>query len=330
MAFAPYSIWRRAMQYTEKNGYSPEIKTLIKEKATISPNSRATVGKMLGNKDDQWVAALLTDSHILANSKGQYLQTLNSEKVEPGAPATGIRFAFDGLYNHQGVLQPDILPPGSAEWKLLAYAATSLAMQDPWSTIATDKVMDIESPPSTATGTKRKKPTVSKESDSKKTRTDEKLLNQWELLPPSESKWMRGLLEIPGESHLTMLPCIKNKKIMPSEVTNILQSGRGKILFYANVVHVTLCPRFLVNGDAIHKHHNDSAVAICIAEKNMFDEGTPVHRLFVRCFSEKCLHHCRKAGLKQIPSMWEEYHERHYTRFARLSRHRDAVSPKAT
>ena len=117
------------MQYTEKNGYSPEIKALIKEKATISPNSRATVGKMLGNKDDQWVAALLTDSHILANSKGQYLQTLNSEKVEPGAPATGIRFAFDGLYNHQGVLQPDILPPGSAEWKLLAYAATSLAMQ---------------------------------------------------------------------------------------------------------------------------------------------------------------------------------------------------------
>lgn len=78
------------MQYTEKKGYSSEIKALVKEKTSVfTPTLRAKVHKMLHDEDDKWVAALLTDSHILANSKGQYLQTLNSEKVEPGAPATG-------------------------------------------------------------------------------------------------------------------------------------------------------------------------------------------------------------------------------------------------
>ncbi len=70
------------MQYTEKFGYSEDVKKLIKQK-----NGR---GKELLLKNDKWIAAVLADSHILANSKGQYLQTLGSEKVEAGVDATGI------------------------------------------------------------------------------------------------------------------------------------------------------------------------------------------------------------------------------------------------
>jgi hypothetical protein len=85
LAFAPYSEWRAIMQHLESHGYSQEIRTLLKEKQTPNP---LAVSALLQNKD-KWIAALLTDAHILANSKGQYLQTLHSEKVEPGAPATG-------------------------------------------------------------------------------------------------------------------------------------------------------------------------------------------------------------------------------------------------
>ena len=218
----------------------------------------------------------------------------------------------------------------------MAYAATSLAMQDPWSVIAQKATLPTIMEPGSK---KRSPPTAStddgmvikKKSKSKKAETTP-LLNKWELLPPSEAQWMRGLLEIPGDSILTLLPCIKDEKIMPTEVSIILNSGRGKIIFYANVVHVTLCPRFLVNGNSIHKHRNDSAVAICITE-TMNGGGAEVHRLFVRCFSEKCMHLCRKSSAKQIPSKWEEYKPCHFTRYTRLlhgSHNTDPESMKAT
>jgi hypothetical protein len=214
----------------------------------------------------------------------------------------------------------------------MAYAATSLAMQDPWSVIAQKATLPKME---FASGGAKKRTIMTSDDGPKKKGKSKKaeappLLNKWELLPPSEAQWMRGLLEIPGDSMLTLLPCIKDEKIMPTEVSIILNSGRGKIIFYANVVHVTLCPRFLVNGNAIHKHHNDSAVAICITET--MGGGTEVHRLFVRCFSEKCMHLCRKSA-KQIPSKWEEYKPSHFIRYTRLlhgSHNTDAESMKAT
>jgi hypothetical protein len=41
----------------------------------------------------------------------------------------GNRFAFEGIYNSRGELQPDIVQAGTQEWNLLCYAATSLGMQ---------------------------------------------------------------------------------------------------------------------------------------------------------------------------------------------------------
>ncbi len=158
-------------------------------------------------------------------------------------------------------------------------------------------------------GTSKRKRT-SEESSKKNVQTkkpktnSEKDLNQWELLTET---WMRGLLEIPGSSYLTTLPCIKEEKIMPNEVFNIINCGRGKIIFYANVVHIKACPRFLIHGSEIHMHRNDSAVAVCVTDGKS-------HRLFVRCFSEKCLHLCKSGFCK-----WEEYKQSHYTKYVRLS-----------
>lgn len=275
------------------------------------------------DREDDWLMALLADSHILANSKGQYLQTLHSEKVEPGKAATGRRFKFEGVYRHDGMLLPGILSPESSEWNLMAYAATSLAMQDPWSVVArkmeTTGVTEEEEP---AMRKKTKRNASTEEGAQKKSRKPERDedLNRWELLPKEDAAWMRGLLDVPGASFLTILPCIKDEKIMPMEVVNIVNGGRGKILFYANVVHVVLCPRYLVNGNAIHKHHNDSAVAICVSERIMTPTKTEGvrHRLFVRCFSEKCLHFCRTSKAMKFPSKWEEYTQSHFIRYKRL------------
>jgi hypothetical protein len=120
LALAPYSYWREAMQYTEKFGYSSQVKKLIKQKG-------GNGGELL--KTDGWVAALLADSHILANSKGQYLQTLHSEKVEAGVTATGKRFHFDGLYNHKGEMQREFFERETPDRQLMEYIATSLSMQ---------------------------------------------------------------------------------------------------------------------------------------------------------------------------------------------------------
>jgi hypothetical protein len=307
MAFAPYPEWQQAMRYTEKVGYSKEVRTLIKQK-----------GPARSLKTDRWIAAVLADSHILANSKGQYLQTLHSEKVEAGVAATGKRFEFDGVYNSMGQREERPI------CQVLAYAATSLSMQDPWSVMAQKQKLSLpedQSDESQKSKNKRKSPSEDREESKRKktaegqegkksTETD---LDKWELLP---EVWMRGLLEMPGSSYLTVLPCIKEEKIMPGEVFSIINSGRGKIIFYANVVHVNVCPRYLINADTIHRHHNDSAVAIC-----MTDGGR--NRLFVRCFSEKCLHLCTKhngPGNKKTPfqNKWEEYNESHYTRYKRL------------
>lgn len=338
LAFAPYTEWRKAMHYTEKNGYSADIKMHIKQKDAYMNGTSPTPKLSI---DDGWQAALLADSHILANSKGQYLQTLLSEKVEAGTPATGIRFQFEGVYNSSGILQREILRAGSSEAELMAYVVTSMSMQDPWSIVSEKRFKDFadEEKP---TETKRKRKEKREEIETPPPKKSQKehddgalALNHWDLLPKSEVKWMRGLLEVPGASFLTILPCIKDEKIMPTEVFNIINTGRGKIIFYANVVHVVLCPRYLVNGNLIHRHHNDSAVAICISEN--IGGGGVAHRLFVRCFSEKCLQHCRRSQYKQIPSKWEEYLPSHFVRYTRLllaekreGQNKPATMPEAT
>lgn len=93
LAFAPYSEWRQAMLHTERMGYSVEIKKLLRHKQAYLAGSSAIpdgVNMQALLAGNPWIAALLADSHILANSKGQYLQTLCSEKVDPATPATGL------------------------------------------------------------------------------------------------------------------------------------------------------------------------------------------------------------------------------------------------
>jgi hypothetical protein len=88
------------MQHTEKMGYSADIKRLIRNKQAYI-NGDSTISADVDMKallvNNKWAAALLADSHILANSKGQYLQTLWSEKVDPAVPASGF-FSLGWFY----------------------------------------------------------------------------------------------------------------------------------------------------------------------------------------------------------------------------------------
>ena len=137
----------------------------------------------------------------------------------------------------------------------------------------------------------------------------------WSSLPPKEADWIEGLLNGGAQTRLSVLPCMKEKKLMPIEVTNILNARRGKIEFYANIHHAPVCPRYviigggglfrwgsnrwsrhLVLGNKIHCHSmEDKLVAICITEQintkkcaGDSDAYVEVVRLFVRCFSMKC------------------------------------------
>lgn len=80
------------MLHTEKMGYTTEIKRVIRNKQAYL-NGSAAIPEAMDMRallaQNKWTAALLADSHILANSKGQYLQTLFSEKVDPASPASG-------------------------------------------------------------------------------------------------------------------------------------------------------------------------------------------------------------------------------------------------
>jgi hypothetical protein len=123
LAMAPYDEWRRAMQHIEKHVYP----------------------KQQQNDGGQMRISLLSDAHITRNSKvcspspsydrgmyphyihaqGQFIQTLLSEKVEAGVPATGRRFALDGIFTPHGVRIPMTRFP---EREAIAFMATSMML----------------------------------------------------------------------------------------------------------------------------------------------------------------------------------------------------------
>jgi hypothetical protein len=59
------------------------------------------------------------------HAQGQFIQTLLSEKVEAGVPATGRRFALDGIFTPQGVRIPMTRFP---EREAIAFMATSMML----------------------------------------------------------------------------------------------------------------------------------------------------------------------------------------------------------
>lgn len=97
MAFASNSEWRNVMQFTEKKGYPTEIKNFIHTKKSYLDGSTTVVEPLA--RDNAWLAVILADSHVLSNTKGQYLQTLHSEKVDPGNPASGEDLYFLPVFN---------------------------------------------------------------------------------------------------------------------------------------------------------------------------------------------------------------------------------------
>jgi len=140
----------------------------------------------------------------------------------------------------------------------------------------------------------------------------------WDALPSVDGKWIRGLLDGGSTCNLGAIACMKDEKLMPMQVSNLLLSGRAKVEFYAYITHNLLCPRHLLFGNKIHRHaHNDKLGAVCITE-SMELEGKRVQcvRLFCRCFSVKCVQEYQRHSATSIN--WLELTEAHYLRYKRL------------
>ena len=115
-------------------------------------------------------------------------------------------------------------------------------------------------------------------------------LADWGLLPPSDKDWIRGLLDSGAGCELSTQPCMQEGRLLPLEVSNLLNAGKASLLFYAYITHAVLCPRHLCLGRKIHCHGTqDKVVAACISQQ-MALAGSVMNvvRLFVRCFSAKC------------------------------------------
>jgi hypothetical protein len=145
---------------------------------------------------------------------------------------------------------------------------------------------------------------------------------RWECLPATDSKWIRALLDGGSTCSLEAIPCMKDEKLMPLHVSNLLLAGRARVEFYACVRHARLCPRHLLLGNRIHCHRNhDNLAAVCITEDMKF-EGKTIEcvRLFVRCFSVKCVEQYQRTSQTSIN--WIELKPQHHLRFNSLNKHK--------
>ena len=138
---------------------------------------------------------------------------------------------------------------------------------------------------------------------------------------------------------------MRGETLIPLSVLELLNSGRGTIQFYANVVHAALCPRHLVLGKKLHHHgKEDKVAAICVTERIPMNAAAThcveAVRLFVRCFSVKCevppaekkrkaddaclylIHICAQELYSQPKPprsvRWIEMHQSHFTRMNKL------------
>ena len=163
--------------------------------------------------------------------------------------------------------------------------------QDPWSIPAN---LSPDAPYQTKKAEER---TAAKKSHKKSKKQAPKVvlegLADWNALPAKEGIWIKGLLDNCGDSTLEVHPCMEENLLLPLEVFDILNAGRGKVNFYAYVRNPLLCPRHLCYGKLVHQHRcNNNLVAVCITQDMPSGvakaEPLKIVRCFVRCFSAKC------------------------------------------
>lgn len=211
LAMAPHEQWRSAMSAMEHSRGS-----------TLAP--------LCKEEGDKWQMAILSDPAVLRNSKGQYMQTLHSLKVQAGKPLDESRFVFCGLYQ------------GATEIPLLhgqEFCVTSMALPDPYSIAAAARA----APPQ-----KGKKPRISYPA---------KKGYSWECVPD----FAREVLENKGVSYL--LP-IQQVHVPPQKVLDLVELEGGEITCAAEVVSPRLCARELHFRHRVHAHSGNNALVMCV------------------------------------------------------------------
>jgi len=247
---------------------------------------------------EEWLMYKYVDETTKRNSKGQYMQILGSTKVKPGCAQEGHFFRMDGLFDCDG--RPLLLPSPSplslsSCGIIMAYAATSIVIHDPWSIPFTQASSFIgfddskKRKPSMDSNKKpiTKKPTTATTNKNDSNESDESAIKakaSWAELPEEPRKWMVDFVRGTPK----YIPSMSKPSNWCGEVTKLIETGRAKLLVYAYIDEPAVCPRFLKIKGAQYKHQNNEKCVVMCVEEAHTTCSRKSYRMFMRCFSSTC------------------------------------------
>ena len=279
-ALADYATWRKAMGDVER----------------VAAQKREEAG--------EWALMPFVDQATLRNSHSQYMQVWGSTKA---TACDGNCFRSEGVW---GSAEEPLFffdeADATPHQRRLFVAATGLNLHDPWSRpfvgLAAasevdpggERVLKLAQPPQPPQPPPRPRATAASHSKpSGPSSSSEPVAKaHWGGLP-AEAAWMRAFVDDGHSTRLHYIPSMAN----PANVPDTVAKARN-VWVHAQVSRYTCCPRLLLGAHSLIHQHSNTGMLYCFEDAH----GRP--RLWIRCFSTKCLADARRD--RQRERGWTE------------------------
>jgi len=242
------------------------------------------------------------DKSTKNNSKSQYMQVLNSCKLNPCS--TPVCFTFFGIFNGKG--EEVHLQGDKDSLRMLQYAASSMMIHDPFCSVFKRVFKGPEKVKNGKKGVCQEKEKDKSMSNPSKSTHE---LCSWKLLR-EEEKWMKDLI-YSDESDLCFMPSMKKPSNFCDSVVRLLSTGQCEVIVHAMVRKCKICVRNFKVFNKWHVHsQNDKCIVMCIRQWSHEIAGED-YRMFVYCLSSKC---------KTIEKGWVEMKKHDYDKMQSMKR----------
>ena len=260
-ALADYATWRTALAAVERDAARAEHAL-------------------------EWGMMPFVDMATLRNSHSQYMQVWGSTKAQA---RDGNCFRCEGVWASATDPLFDLDEAAATPHQRLLYeSATSLNLNDPWSVPfvgleeasaldAGERVLKRRAPPPPPPAFERPKASPRPQPAPSSSHH----LASWAGLPPSAA-WMKAFVDDGGTTRLHYIPSMANPAYVPDTVTKA-----RAVWVHAQVSRYACCPRLLMGKDGFIHQHTNTGMMYC------FEDAHGHARLWIRCFSAKCLANAR-------------------------------------